>query len=300
MTTDLQLSRIDIERLPHFRKKGAREYSSACPFCNTGTDRFIFWHERGKYYCRQCEKVGYVTDHDGLSFTQEDWDRWKQDETRRKEQERLQRLSALERLRLSGNDRRYHHQLTDRSFWYDYGLTDETIEWYNLGYTSACPTYKKSAAYTIPVYYQGELFNIRHRLVDPPKPGDKYRPDSAGLSVAMFNCDILGYPKEWQFVLVEGEVKAMVLQQYGFNAVAIPGATNFKPKWTAFFRSVGVLYICLDPGVEDQAAKIAEMVSGENVEVRVCALPVKPDDFFVLYRGTPAEFQQFLMFGEKV
>ncbi|MFC1614339.1 DNA polymerase [Gemmatimonadota bacterium] len=52
------------------------EYSSPCPFCNEGEDRFKIWSEqgrgnRGRYWCRKCEKKGdlinFFQDYYGLT-----------------------------------------------------------------------------------------------------------------------------------------------------------------------------------------------------------------------------------------
>lgn len=290
-----RLSRADIERLPHFKQRTrSGEYSAACPFCGAGEDRFRFWRDAGRYWCRVCDAKGFVGD--AIRFDPDRYAEWK---ARQKEERRRAKLSALGRLRESQQHKRYHKNLTDRSFWYRYGLTDRTIDAYKLGYSSICPTFPKSASYTIPIKFRGQLYNIRHRLVEPNGSG-KYRPEMAGLPAAMFNADILENGLDWssEVVIVEGEVKALVLQQQGFGAVAIPGASVFKEKWASFFQGKNV-YVAMDPGVEEQAARIWRTLGEAGVRVRLCSFPVKPDDFFVLYGGRSSEFFSFLLAGRR-
>lgn len=53
------------------RQKNALEWCSPCPVCG-GKDRFTIWPDRGRYYCRGCNKSGDIIDLirnvDGLSF----------------------------------------------------------------------------------------------------------------------------------------------------------------------------------------------------------------------------------------
>lgn len=298
LSVETQLSMADIERLPNYRKAGANEYSSACPFCGMGEDRFRFWPERGNYWCRQCDAKGFITESNSLVFDEAQHQAWIEAEHRRQQAERQRQISVLDRIAQSTNAEFYHRQMTDRSYWYGQGLTDETINKYQLGYCPSCPTYQDSASHTIPIRFRGRLFNIRHRLATPGC-GGKYRPEMAGLPPAIFNADVLDAP-EWMTVVVEGEVKAMVLQQHGFSTVGIPGANLFKPKWAGLFAACSNIYIAFDPGADEQAAKAGAALADVVKNVYVCQVPVKPDDLLVKYGGTTRELFQFLMFGRKV
>jgi hypothetical protein len=293
----LQLSRIDIENLPNYRRKTrAGEYSSGCPACG-GKDRFLFWPDKGNYLCRRCELKGFVTDSSTLTFSPDQYDAWKRAEAERQQKERQQQLSTLDRIATSTRADVYHAQMADRSYWYEQGLTDETIDRFKLGYSPACPTYPDSPSWTIPIFYQGRLYNIRHRLARPNGSG-KYRPEMAGLPAAIFNADVLT-AGDWMVVLVEGEVKSMVLTQAGFCAVGIPGANSFKDKWLKLFKADSVVYVALDPGADSEAWGIATTLKAGGIEARVCTLPCKPDDFLTLYSGTPADLVKFLAMGRR-
>jgi hypothetical protein len=196
----------------------------------------------------------------------------------------------------------YHNSLRVTPEFYDFiddawGITPDTANRFRLGYCNTCPTYHESDSITIPYYWRGKLVNLRHRLMQPAD-GGKYRPEMAGLQSAIFNAERLDQPLEW-LVLVEGEFKAAVLEQYGFPAVGIPGATNFKEKWVRLFRQVERVYVALDPGVEDQAAGIGALLARAGVDARLVTVPVKPDDMLTVYDVTPGQFRQYLRLGAK-
>jgi DNA primase len=246
--TTIELSRLDIEHLPNHKKSGTRRFTSACPFCGEGKDRFVFWPNKGNYWCNHCHAKGFITEANTLTIDEAKYDAWKRAEEKRAVKERLAKMSALDRLAATDNANRYHHLMESRLYWYNQGLNDETINKHKLGYCPACPTYKESPSHTIPITYN---------------PG-------------------------WFTVLVEGEVKSMVLTQAGFDAVGTPGKSSFKEKWAALFEKCGLVFVAFDPDADEQS------------EVRICKLPTKPDDFLVKYGGSPAELFRFLMLGKKV
>lgn len=259
----------------------------------------MFWENEGNYYCRRCELNGFITDNPGrLLFSQEQYEAWKRAEQERKAKERQQQQEVIERLSKTNRVDFYHSQMVDRSYWYSQGLNDETINRFKLGYCPACPTYPDSPSWTIPIFYQDRLYNIRHRLANPGNTG-KYRPEMAGLSPAIFNADVLD-SGDWMIVLVEGEVKTMVLQQFGFSAVGIPGANSFKDRWVKLFKPTSTIYVALDPGAELQAEEIAGTLTGNGIEARACSLSCKPDDMLVKYKGTASDLIQFLNLGKRV
>ncbi len=55
-----------------YRKVTGQEWAGACPFCRSGDDRFHLWTDKGRYWCRQCDRKGdaiqFLRDYKNLSF----------------------------------------------------------------------------------------------------------------------------------------------------------------------------------------------------------------------------------------
>jgi hypothetical protein len=293
----VNLSESDIEALPNHKRKSSKEWSSACPSCS-GKDRFLFWPDKGNFWCRQCNLSGFTGSDTRSDLTEIQI----ADIERRKRQahqaEADKKRTALERLQRKRNDIVYHRNLNGNSKYVQekWGVTDTTIDDFKIGYCHACPTSSYSDSITIPYYWHGNLINLRHRLSNPNGQG-KYRPEMAGLPTAIFNADILAEDTDGHIVIVEGEFKTMVLNQYGIPAIGIPGASIFKEKWINLFPKNKAIFVTLDPGAEAQGIKLGKTLSSARLSVQLASLPVKPDDFFVLYGGTYDQFYGYLANG---
>ena len=95
-------------------------------------------------------------------------------------------------------------------------------------------------------------------------------------------------------MIVEGEVKTIVMNQTGFDAVGIMGKSAWKEEWASLFEGCGEVVVALDPDADDEAAKIAEAVGG-----RVAILPQKPDDMIVKHKATREDIEWFLSQARK-
>jgi hypothetical protein len=282
---------MQVETLPHYRRKTSKEWSAACPVCG-GKDRLCYWPEDGNYWCRQCDLRGFVTD-GPQNWAATDREAFMQMVAERAAKERAERKAVLDVMAQRGDRAAmYHYQMTDRSYWHGQGLSDATIDKHQLGWCPRCPTFQQSPSWTIPVTFRNHLLNIRHRLIKPSTPGDKYRPEMAGAGNAIFNGDLFDQAEQHPALLVvEGEVKSMALTQRGFPAVGVPGARSFKPDWARWFVPFCEVIVCFDPGADAQARRAATMIGDK---AKVATLPVKPDDFFVVRGGTASEFSEFL------
>lgn len=302
----VKLSQVDIETLPNHKVKSPNEWSSSCPQCppgngDTNKDRFIYTVSKKAYWCRQCGFSGYVGQEVRSTLT----DDQRADIERRQRQARQDEIdrkrTALQKLQAKRNDLIYHRNLNGKTDYVKkrWGLTDDTINTFRVGYCQECPTSTYSDSITIPYYYDKKLINLRHRLSSPNGNG-KYRPEASGLPTAIFNADVLKDEEEDHIVLVEGEFKAMVLEQNGLPVVGIPGANLFKEKWVKLFPEGKTVCVVLDPGADLQAVKIARILSKAGRTVRQVTMPVKPDDFFTLYGGTYDQFYSYLKNGRKI
>ena len=268
------------------------EHAGPCPWCG-GDDRFRVW-ETGNYWCRpglgHCGREGWVDELTGEKLS--DHDRRllaleaKQHQLERKQAEQERRLTALERLQQARPDLRYYRNLNEKAmeYWISEGIYDDAIEKHHLGYCDACPTYRESPSYTIPVYgYDTKLVNVRHRLAQPGGTG-KYRPECAGLGTSLYHAEALREPLA-RVLVVEGEKKSVVLSQHGFTSVGLMGKSfRWQRQWFDWFRAHGEIVIALDPDALDNALRLGELFANEGFDdVRVARFPVKPDDAIVQY-----------------
>lgn len=309
-TTTAKLTKADIELLPNHKEKNAKEWSSACPFCG-GEDRFLFWPDDGNYWCRQCEANGFVDAGYSYQLTPEQLAEIEQRREQNRREERERRRQAVEKVMTMEERVNWYHQQvqTALDYWNRQGLTSDTIERYKLGYTDKCPTYEESPSYVIPIYQKRALVSIRHRLARPNGCG-KYRPEFAGLPAQIFNVDALRdevtpftflHPND--IILVEGEIKTMVLDQLGFKAVGIPGFNTWTDEWQHYFDGAQTVFIAFDPGADSIAAKafdVGQVIRSKCYQVKIATLPTKPDDFFVRYGGGVDDFVRILKQGRVV
>jgi len=216
---------------------------------------------------------------------------WRVAALERQVKEHDERLSTLERMAKCTDHLAYHRNLqaNDQAldYWLGEGLYLQTIDRFNLGYCPSCPTYPPSPSFTIPVTYNGRLYNIRHRL-QYPKAGSKYRPHMVGLPAMLFNADDLKAKDARRLLVVEGEKKAMIVsQETTLPVVGTMGKQSFKPEWASKAQRFAEVVVCYDPDATEQATATATLFGRRG---RVMILPMKADDFFTLGGGGVDEF----------
>jgi hypothetical protein len=133
---------------------------------------------------------------------------------------------------------------------------------------------------TIPIFSETrELLNIKHRLVNPQKVNDKYRPETSGLGAfpPLLAIPEMGYDGD-MVIVVEGEIKAMVtwsrLSGIDFQVIGVAGKSSFN-RVADQLQGKNVLVIP-DPQGEKEAVDLARKVNG-----RVLFVPDKIDDYLL-------------------
>ena len=163
--------------------------------------------------------------------------------------------------------------------WQQRGIIPEMQSYWRLGF---CPSFtvgeSETPTLTIPVFGEGwELRTLRHRLLNPPKPGDKYRPDRAGLGNHVFMADPDAGWSASRVLVVEGEIKAMVVYQTlddpAIQVIGIPGKTAAQQVIAALGDGGRDVVVCLDPDAQAEGQSLARQVGG-----RVLMLVDKVDD----------------------
>lgn len=283
-------------------KKSPTEWASACPECG-GEDRFVVWTDREyphwRYMCRRCNPDGGWID-ELVPKLKEEYQRMtpaeraKQAADRAAEQERRlsEEIERAQRLLRELQEARawlkYHQQQTDysRRLWESWGIPEYWQDYWKLGYEPSRTIYAGGLDYTtptmtIPVFeaQTWECVNVRHRLLKPPKPNDKYRPERSGLPAALFIAEpdraIAG-----RTLLVEGEKKAMVsfitADDPELQVIGIPGKTPNRDL-LGRLADCDPVYICLDPDADPKAIALTLGVE----RCRIMELPDKIDDLMI-------------------
>jgi len=267
-------------------------------------DSFVIDTKLKRWYWNSIGVSGNLED--TLNASKKTRRRW---EALREKQERLDREAeqkARELIKSLPSKAAYYHSKVDqgRDYWHSQGLTDETIDRFQLGYSGRSEAIRGYATYTIPYRDNGEIVSLRHRLKGKSK--DKYRPQFAGLGNRVFNGDRLNRTDssmpDNQVVIVEGEVKAIVLDQHGFRVLAIPGANPGQDCLNELVEKLAgfdTVIIALDQGQEQNARKtIAPLFNGKRVIV--ADLTGKPDDLIVKDGWSPARLYEFMLEGDDV
>lgn len=276
------------------------------------------------------QTLGYTID---FGLSPQEFARRQAEIKQRNDTARIQRETENERIKADVGQRiaakkpqalQYHENLKifpqAVEYWHSEGFLDSTIATYQLGY---CP--KKlinfeqkiySPTYTIPDFRNDILITLRHRIAIPEIAQEfgSYRSEFPGIPPQLFNVDRMIFNDDFgfessqpeQMILVEGEKKSMLLNQWGFNVVGLPGLNTWNSDWLKFFKQASEIFICFDPDVDESLAanqsrnKVAADFVEDGKIVRIVSLPVKPDDYLFQWAGSIRGFNNFLRMGQRV
>ena len=196
----------------------------------------------------------------------------------RKVAEQERRLSDIEKWRKAQPWQQYHDNAPGwaASEWARAGIPQDWQSMWRLGgtdsfgYLANDGSYYTTPTLTIPVYTEHfeTCSTVRHRLLRPADPGDKYRPDMAGLGSHPFLADPdLGFDVAAVNIVVEGEKKAMVtfltLDKPGVQVIGIPGKGIIHD--VAGRLAGHNVIVMLDPDANRQAHQLAREIGGARV-----------------------------------
>ena len=296
--------------------KSGRWRKNKCPFHDDSTPSFAYTDNNGKWFCFGCGLSGDVLDFvqrmknvdlksaieiltpgniDPVELARRQADRAKR-EADRAADERRKLEAVIAQMQAYEPWRRYHEQLDEqaRKWWRREGIPNEFQDFWSLGW---CPNYSLhtdsgehfTPTATIPVYEVGwKPVNVRHRLINPPAPGDKYRPERPGLPTMPFLADPDKAPSG-HVVVVEGEKKAMVvyltLDDPDVQVVGLPGLNSAKSA-VELLADAERLTVILDPirGQQQRQAAWSMIETLGRDRCRVLTPPMKIDDGIRLAR----------------
>jgi len=160
-----------------------------------------------------------------------------------------------------------------REYFYNRGLTDDTIDRFRLGWYNSYNT--------VPFFMDGTFRNFQLRMDTPRRDMRSYY---NGVGPLMFNSDILSVVKKVYFT--EGPVDAMILMQNGLPAISTNMSGNVLPKWYSYFVNIEEIYLVMDndsAGIHE-ATRVAKMLGTTRCKIYTFADMDKkgydPVDFF--------------------
>ncbi len=211
--------------------------------------------------------------------------------------------AAIKELRTAQLHLHYHETMQEwgRDMWTKRGLD---IGWQNFYTLGACDDFDLGGYHTptltIPILnQQRQLLNIKHRLINPQKPTDKYRPERKGLGAFpnFYSLPELGNDGSY-IVVMEGEIKAMVvwsrLNEIDIQVIGVPGRTQFRTLIEPLKGRRNVVVIP-DPGAEKDALEFAKSVGAKSLSV-----PDKIDDFILATDASSNSIYAMLKQSRKV
>jgi hypothetical protein len=181
----------------------------------------------------------------------------------------------------------YHETMKEwaRQMWIERGI-DECYQ--GLWFLGACDDkaiMSKGIEYhtptlTIPIFDQKyQVLNIKHRLINPPDPKDKYRPENSGLGTPppFLAFPEYGYDGKTVYV-IEGEIKSMVAATITDDAtnqfIGIPGKIHYT-KIAEQLKGKNIVTVP-DPGAEKEAVEFCRATGSHYMP-----LPDKIDDMIL-------------------
>jgi hypothetical protein len=205
---------------------------------------------------------------------------------------------------------KYYDDLDEhyRKIWRDRGIPDSLQSFWQLGCNRDFPYWHGGTEYhsptiTIPIFGEGWVpLNVKHRLLSPVDPGDKYRPEVRGLTQGLFLTDPdteLG----GQVLLLEGEIKSMVVATTlgsGLgNVVGMPGKTPGK-KVVEQLEAADSITIVGDPDGREAMWELCKAVGKQKCRVLIPDERMgKIDDWINKYHPSSDELRWIIMQGAK-
>jgi len=282
----------------HIYKKEGRElwncFSGSCG----GGDVITFvevW--RGWDFKMACEFLGGDKQSDPVEMKRLADERHEREKIKLAEQQ-ARTEAARKELQVAERHLYYHNGMKQwaREMWTGRGIDEGMQDFWKLG---ACEDFVINDGYhtptlTIPIIGEDmQLLNIKHRLVNPQKPKDKYRPETSGLGAfpPFLAVPEMGY-NDGLIIITEGEIKAMVTWEHIDNSdiqvIGVPGRSQFK----AIAEKIGGKNVVVipDPGAEKEAYDFAKLVKGrylpmnEKIDDYILQTKISANDLYAMFK----------------
>jgi hypothetical protein len=284
------------------------EFCSSCPECGGSVHDDGEWPDRMRWrtdgkprgFCRRCGTIFWPDDN--YVFDPAVEAKWQKEQTERELARKRSAERALKNLEDNRIFEQYHKQLdaTRRRIWRDRGIPDSLQDFWMLGYCKQRSFWSDGQEFhsdtiTIPIFGpQWAPLNIKHRLLQPAKENDKYRPEFSGFPQPLMLTDP-DADLDGAMVAVEGEIKscvvAITLGTALGTVVGMPGMTPGK-HITDQLAKAERLTIIVDPGGRRAAWEICKAVDPKKCHVLVPTERMgKIDDYIIKYAPTSDELR---------
>lgn len=268
------------------RQRREHEILGVCPVC--GCKDANFNTAKLRWRCWHCPAKGMVIPEEGYEI--------KEVEEPELDVPRIRELYTI-------LAEKYHQSMTQPVLNYlrNRGLTQKTIDDFQLGF---CPTdfydeYSDKLAesagilyqnypvltnrVTIPYIANGKVTDLRGRILDTIFQYRENTPTYTSLggnhtsrgATFLFNHDVI--EKSDRIIITEGEFKAIVAQQSGFDTVATPGIFGWQREWSDLLKDKNVILVAdFDriSGMRSPAYLMAKMLSRDLPKLKVALLNV--------------------------
>lgn len=257
---------------------------------------------RGWDFKRSCEFLGGNVQADPLEMKRLADERMARAQ-KELEEKQARHEAARRELQVAELHLMYHDKMPGwgKALWIERGLDEGMQDFFTLG---ACEDFVINGDYhtptlTIPILdEQRQVLNIKHRLLKPQKPNDKYRPERAGLGSfpPFLAIPEMGYDGGL-IIVTEGEIKAMVtwasLDEGDIQVIGVPGRSQFKAV-SEPLKGKNVVVIP-DPGAEKDAFDFAR-----GIGARYLPMPDKIDDYILANEMKRSEVYSLVKQARKV
>ncbi len=142
---------------------------------------------------------------------------------------------------------KFHNQLLNSpkvtQYFAERGISKETLQRHKVGFG----TCKEAGGRTKIVFPNYSLKSrptyLRYKKWAKEDEFPTFSPEGTELGLYMLQNL---HQNDDEVFIVEGEIDALSLDEYGITVVAIPGAQTFKDEWLKYFKDVKEITVCLD------------------------------------------------------
>lgn len=199
----------------------------------------------------------------------------------------------------------YHNNLLESEFaqreWNKRGITEWHWNRWLLGFKPNHWGYGN--ALSIPFIDGEHVRTIRHRILKPSGK-NRYLPETEGAGSWLFNSEILDQIPSY-IVMVEGEIKCMVLSSFGEPCVGLTGISILSPRYLPALKKIKTVYVLPDPLLNSKKQVSPYDIPWiktmyKEVDLRIMSLPEKVDDWLLLDPNNFSCFQAAKFEARKV